>query len=325
LLFHLFGVALGLAAALLAGAPAAADPVPQVTIRAGKAGSAYNLLLHELVEAIGADPKGALVLELEESQSSVQNVMEAAKRAPNEIFTATPSVVRTALRREKPFDAKTRYENIRALFPIPFQSVHWVVRDDAGVRSWADLTGKTLITGVRGSLGERHTAAVLDLLGLEGKVGLLDLDTTNAPAALREGKVTGFTLVGPFPIASLVDLARTVPLRLLGLDGDRLTTFLAGDDTAVPVVIPADTYPGVSEDVPTIALPVGAYTTTKMNDAAAYALTKLFWTHKAVLGRDNPHWQTITPATLSTLGVKLHRGALRYYKESGVSVPKSLQ
>src|SRR5690606_27060196 len=152
-------------------------------------------------------------------------------------FTATPSVVRTALRREKPFDAKTRYENIRALFPIPFQSVHWVVRDDSGVRSWADLTGKTLITGVRGSLGERHTAAVLDLLGLEGKVGLLDLDTTNAPAALREGKVTGFTLVGPFPIASLVDLARTVPLRLLGLDGDRLTTFLAGDDTAVPVVI----------------------------------------------------------------------------------------
>jgi TRAP-type uncharacterized transport system substrate-binding protein len=74
-----------------------------------------------------------------------------------------------------------------------------------------------------------------------------------------------------------------------------------------------------------VALAVGAYTTTKMSEAAAHTLTKLFWTHKTVLGRESPHWKATTPASLATLGVRLHPGALRYYKESGVAIPRSLE
>jgi TRAP transporter TAXI family solute receptor len=324
--FHFVGVAIGLAVALLSGEPAAAtDAASPVVIRAGKSGGAFNVLVRELVDALAADVTLPLTVSLEESQGSVQNVIEAAKRGPNEVFTATPSVVQSARRREKPFDANGRYDNIRALFPIPFQTVHWVVRSDSGVRDWADLVGKSMITGVRGSLGERHTATVLSILGLEGQVALLDIDAANAAAALREGKVAGFSIAGPFPIPSLAELAGAVPLRFLGLKGAQLKEFLAADDTAVPVVIPATTYAGIDEDVSTVALPVGAYTTAKMSEAAAHTLTKLFWTHKVVLGRENPHWQAITPAALATLGAKLHPGALRYYKESGVEIPKALR
>lgn len=325
--FHLIGAAVALAAVvLLSGEPAAAtDAASPVVIRAGKTGGAFNLLVRELVDAIAADVTGAMPIELEESQGSVQNVIEAAKRGPNEVFTATPTVVQSALRREKPFDANGRYDNIRALFPIPFQTVHWVVRADSGVETWRDLAGKSIITGVRGSLAERDTSTVLGILGLEGKVALLDIDAANAATALREGKVAGFSIAGPFPIPSLAELASVLPLRLLGIEGDQLTSFFLADDSSVPVIIPAGTYAGIDQDIPTVALPVGAYTTTKMSEAAAHTLTKLFWTHKAVLGRESPHWKAITPAALATLGVRLHPGALRYYKESGVAIPRSLE
>jgi TRAP transporter TAXI family solute receptor len=314
--FALIGAAVAFAAvALLSGQPAAGtDTASPVVIRAGKTGGAF-----------GADASGPMSVELEESQGSVQNVIEAATRGANEVFTATPTVVQSALRREKPFDANGRYDNIRALFPIPFQTVHWVVRADSGVETWRDLAGKSIISGVRGSLAERHTSTALAILGLEGKVALLDIDAVNAAAALREGKVAGFALVAPFPVPSLTELAQGLPLRLLGIEGDQLTSYLVADDSSVPVIIPAGTYPGIDHDVPTVAVPVGAYTTTKMSEAAAYMLTELFWTHKAVLGRENPHWKATTPASLATLGVRLHPGALRYYKESGDAVPHSLE
>lgn len=324
--FQLIGAAVGFAAvALLSGQPAAADDSSRVVIRAGKTGSAYNLLVRELVDMIAAEATPPVAVELEESQGSVQNVMEAGKRGPDEVFTATPGVVQSALRREKPFDANGRYDDIRALFPIPFQTLHWVVRADSDVASWGDLAGRSIITGVRGSLGERLTSIVLGIVGLEGKVGLLDIDAANADAALREGKVAGFAIAGSFPIPALSELAKTLPLRLLGIEGDQLTGFFLADDTSVPVVIPAGTYPGIDRDVPTVALPVGIYTTTRMSEAAAHALTKLFWTRKSVLDRGSPHWRAITPASLATLGVRLHPGALRYYKESGIAIPSSLE
>lgn len=324
--FQLIGAAVGFAAvALLSGLPAAADDSSRVVIRAGKTGSAYNLLARELVDAIAAEEAPTITLALEESQGSVQNVIEAGKRGPDEVFTATPSVVQSALRREKPFDANGQYDDIRALFPIPFQTLHWVVRADSDVASWSDLAGRSIITGVRGSVGERLTSIVLGILGLEGKVGLLDIDAANADAALREGKVAGFSIVGPFPIPAVAELAKTLPLRLLGIEGDQLTNFFLADDTSVPVVIPAGTYPGIDRDVPTVALPVGVYTTARMSEAAAHALTRLFWKGKAALARGSPHWQSITPASVATLGVRLHPGALRYYKESGIAIPSSLE
>jgi TRAP transporter TAXI family solute receptor len=180
----------GVLAALLCGRPAAASDAAFVA-RAGKAGGPYYVLVREFAAMLGA--KGETVsLEVEESQGSVQNVMDAMRRGPNEFFTAPPGVVQQALRREKPFDANGSYDDIRALFPIPFQTVHWIVRDDAGIRKWEDLRGKSLIVGARGSLAERQTVSLLSVLGLEGQVELLDIDSSGGAEAIRGGKVAGF-------------------------------------------------------------------------------------------------------------------------------------
>jgi len=82
---------------------------------------------------------------------------------------------------------------------------------------------------------------------------------------------------------------------------------------------------GIDEDVVTLALPAGAYTTTRMGEATAYAVTKAFWSQKPALGERNPPWAAITPGSLAALRVKLHPGALRYYRQAGIKVPASLR
>ena len=72
------------------------------------------------------------------------------------------------------------------------------------------------------------------------------------------------------------------------------------------------------------ALPSGAYTTERMSEATAYAMTKAFWAQRPAMAQRNPPWRSITPATLAVLGARLHRGALRYYLQVGVDIPAAL-
>ena len=319
-----WGVAVLVAAAVTATATAA-EGVPPITVRAGKADSLNHALAVQFAEAVASGGNGALTLVVEESQGSVQNVMDAPRRGANYIFTTPPNVVAQAKRGDKPFRHNARYREIRALFPIPSLTMHWLVRADSGVERFADLAEKPFIPGAKGSFGERQTASALHVLGLDEKVQLIDIDAAGAPSALEGSQVIGVAVAGPYPVAQVSELARAVPIRLLSLSREELAKVLAADDSTVGQTIPKGTYPGITQEVTSVALPAGAYTTTHMSNATAYAVTKAFWSQKDVLARRNPPWDAVTPDALATLGVKLHKGALRYYKEAGVSVPAALR
>jgi TRAP transporter TAXI family solute receptor len=315
-------LALCLAVLMPAALPArAADGPPPITIRAGKADSANHALAVQFAEAVANGTNGALTLVIEESQGSVQNVMDAPRRSANYVFTTAPNVIVQARRGDKPFKQNARYGDIRALFPIPPLTMHWVVRADSGIQHFADLAGKPFIPGGKGGFAERQTASLLHVLGLEKSALLIDMDAAGAPAALANKQAAGLALAGPYPIAALAELGGTVPLRLLSLSRGELAKVLAADDSLVAQTIPKGIYPGIDDAVASVALPAGAYTTTRMSSATAYAITKAFWTERQALAERNPAWAAVTPAALDMLGVKLHKGALRYYREVGVIPP----
>jgi uncharacterized protein len=311
--------------AVAVAAAAAAGDSGTLVVRAGKVGGPYHALARDLVAAVAKSSAAGLTLDLEESQSSAQNIIDAAHADDPPIFTAPPSLVLQASKGEKPFEPDPAYGELRSLFTMPYQTMHWVVRADGELRRFRDLVGAPFVPGTRGSFGERQTAAVLKVLDIEGKVPAIDIDPAAAIPALVDGKIAGFAMAGPFPLPAITELARKTPIRLLGLKPDEAFQVLGYDDGLTLMTIPKGTYPGVEEDVVTIALPVGVYTTTRLSEAAAYALTKAFWTGKRRLDRDNPEWRATTPESLALLGAKLHPGALRYYAEAGIEPPAALK
>jgi TRAP transporter TAXI family solute receptor len=301
----------------------AVDP-PAITIHAGKADSLNHALALQFAEAV-AQGSNALTVEVEESQGSVQNIKDALNRGGTYVFTAPPSLIAQARRGDKPFTRNRRYGDIRALFPIPAQTVQWIVRADSDARDLTDLAGKSLVPGAKGSVSEVQTASALRALGLVERVQLIDIDSAGAEAALAGNQVAGIAMAGTVPLPAINDLAKATPVRLLSLTEAELAKVLAADDSTLAQVIPGGTYPGQDADVTSIALPAGAYATTAMSQQTAYAITKAFWSQKPALGQRNPPWSAVTPASLAALGVKLHPGALLYYREAGIKVPAALR
>jgi uncharacterized protein len=306
-------------------AKGAKEKTTQVSVRAGKADNPNFPLARQFSEAIALATNGAFALDVKESQGTVQNVIDAPKDGPNTIFTASRSVVMRARHGAQPFKHNRAYNDIRALFPLPAQTVHWIVRQDSGVSSMADLAGHTFVPGANGSVSQRITLSALQVLGIEKKTQLLDIDVAAAPDAVMSNKVSGLAMAGSFPIPRVADIAKATPIRFLGLPPAVIAKMVATDDSIIPQTLPKGTYPTLDEDVATVAIPVGMYTTRHMSNAAAYALTKAFWSQLDPLGEKNAAWHAVTGEVVATLGVTLHPGALRFYKEAGVSVPASMR
>ena len=83
----------------------------------------------QIAEAIKAGTKGGIVVTVEESQGSLQNVKEVQGRSGNFVFTTPPSLIKLALAGEGKFsgDDLAKYANVRSLFPIPSLTMHFVV------------------------------------------------------------------------------------------------------------------------------------------------------------------------------------------------------
>jgi TRAP transporter TAXI family solute receptor len=306
----------------IAGAALAQD---RVTLKSATAGTSYYVMTVQLAEALKAASDGKLLPTVEESQGSVQNVKEAPRRSGNFIFTAPPSLVKDAQGAKKPFEGETGYDDIRTLFLMPPITMHFVVRADSGVNNVADLNGKTFISGGRGTFTERQTNALFKLFDLEGKVKIAEVELSAANDAMRNKRVDGYASGSSHPVALIQELAASTPIKLVSLTDEQLNKILAADPSAGKIVIAPNTYQGQKEPVQTFGLPVGAYTTTKMDNDTAYQVVKIFWTQRAEMAKANPWWGSLAAEQVMALGIKLHPGAVKFYTEQGIKIPDAMK
>ncbi len=308
-----------IAGSLLAGTSAIAET--RVTYKSAKSSSSYYQMAVQIAEAMKAGSNGDIILTVEESQGSVQNVMEAAVRPGNYVFTTPPALVRLAGAGKAMFKDKQnpKFADIRALFPIPSLTMHFVTRQDSGINSFADLEGKNILIG-KGSFGAREGAKYLKLFGLEGKVELANVELSNAVPALKNKQIDGFVTAGSYPAPNVIEAAAGTGIKVLSLNEEQIAK-----TKRTRLVIPAGTYAGIDSDIVTTSLPVVAYTTTNMDNATAYELTKTYWQQKEKMGADHAWWKGVTTDMLSNIDGKIHPGALKYYREKGVAVPASAQ
>jgi TRAP transporter TAXI family solute receptor len=297
----------------------AAHAETRVTYKSAKSTSSYYQMAVQIAEAMKAGTDGEVIVTVEESQGSVQNVMEVAARGGNYVFTTPPVLVRLAQGGKAMFKGKTnpKFDDIRALFPIPSLTMHFVVRADSGITDFAGLAGKTILIG-KGSFGAREGAKYLNLFGLEGKVKLANVELSNAVPALKNGQIDGFVTAGSYPAPNVIEAAAGTGVTILSLSDDQIAK-----TKRTKLVIPAGTYAGQTSDVTTTSLPVVAYTTAEMDDDTAYLLTKTYWEQKAAMGESAPWWNGVDKGLLANITGKIHPGALRYYDEVGFPVSEA--
>ena len=304
-----------LAAAMIVPATQAISET-RVTYKSAKSTSSYYQMAVQIAEGVKQGSKGDITVTVEESQGSVQNVMEVIGRKGNYVFTTPPTLINLARGGKAMFKDKAnpRFNEIRALFPIPSLTMHFVMSEASGVSDFTGMEGKTILLG-KGSFGAREGAKYLKLFGLEGKVKLAEVELSNAVPALKNGQIDGFVTAGSYPAPNVIEAAASAGARVLSLSDEQIKL-----SKRTRLEIPAGTYAGQSSEITTTSLPVVAFATTDMDDATAYALTKTFWEAKASMGSAAKWWNGVSLDMLDNIVTEIHPGAVKYYKEVGAKL-----
>ena len=212
----------------------------RLVVKSARAGTSYYALAIGTSNALMTVP--GVEVSVEESLGSVANVKEARSRS-SYLFTSTSDLIAQTTKKTKPFD-EGGYERIRTLWAFPGVVMHWVVRQDSGIKTIRDLEGKRFIPGGIGTATERLTKLVLKVYGLEGKVDLPAVDLKEGVDAVANRRAVGFTTGSPFPTPMVMELVATTPIRLLEIGDAEYKKLAEIDPTYSPTVIPTDTYKG---------------------------------------------------------------------------------
>ena len=200
---------------------------------------------------------------------------------------------------------------IGGLFPEPIQVV---VRADSPIREIAELRGRRVSIGADGS-GTRYDAvAVLEAHGLklddlaEARADTLD----EAIARFRRGQVDALFVTAGAPTRPLQQLAIGTQLRLLPIKGAALETLAAARPGLMPILLPANTYPGQKHPAATVAAAALLVTTIDAPDTEVMRVADLVFTRLPERRSANADLLTVSAENeLRGVTIPLHPGAAR--------------
>jgi hypothetical protein len=215
---------------------------------------------------------------------------------------------------------KKKMENMRQLANLYPQYFQMVVREDSGIKSVADLKGKSIAPGPKGHTGELLAQQVLEIYGLSYKdmAKIHHVQYSDSVALMKDGHAQAYILGTTIPASSIIDLAADRKIRLLSLPDDKIKALQKLNAGYLKRVIPKGTYPGVDYDVPGVGYFTHLVISAKLPDDLVYKITKTLSNNLPRFAEVVKDMQGVTPKDLALdVGVPFHPGALKYFREIG--------
>lgn len=218
-----------------------------------------------------------------------------------------------------PFDEKaTNVCNVATLYPQYFQVV---ANADAGIKSLGDLKGKGLAVQPKGNTAEFISQQALEVYGLKypdmGRVSYVSY--TDAVSLMKDNNAQAFTLGTTVPASAIMDLASARDITIVGIPDDKFQAMRKLNPGYTKLVIPAGSYPKQTADVQTIGYATHVIARCDLDEAVVYKVLKGMVDNKADLAAIAKAMAGNTPKSMAEdIGVPLHKGATRFYKEAGV-------
>jgi TRAP transporter TAXI family solute receptor len=215
-------------------------------------------------------------------------------------------------------DKTTKVCQLANLYPQFFQVV---ATKSSNVNSFKDLKGKRLVTQPKGNTGEALTAMILEMNGLSYKDltrANFQAGYTDAVSMMKDGHVDIFTLGTTAPASSVMDLANSREITLVPVDDATMKKMRDVNPAYNKIMIKAGTYPGQTTDVPAIGYYTHVIVSCELPENTVYQMTKVMAENipsmiavsRAMEGLD-------TKIMAADMGLPLHPGAAKYYKEVG--------
>ena len=308
--------------AALAAAPALSQT--QLSIATGGTGGVYYPMGGGLAEVINKHVEGYSAT-AEVTGASVEN-MGLIATGDADLAIALADTVQQSYAGTGRFEGQ-QLPMIRAIGSLYANMVQIVTLADSGVSSIDDLKGKRVSVGAPGSGTEVNAQTLLAANGISfDDFEAQRLNFNETADALSNGDIdAGFWSVGA-PTSSILNLATTKNIRVVGLTEAQIAAADAADATFAPLTLAGGVYTGVDEPVATIGVPNVLVVSSEMDEETVYQITKAMFENIAEMQAVHPAAnETTVEFTMNATPVPLHPGALRYYEEIGAEIPDGLR
>ena len=215
--------------------------------------------------------------------------------------------------------------HLRTLWIYDFAPQYYIARQDSGVKTLKDLSGKSFNPGFRGSATEATTLALFKEFGIAPDYFRGTLDDT--VAAIKDSRIVGYAKGGsPLGLdASTLEINSLTPVRILPFTDEEVAKAKA----AFPFVTWTTIDQGVVAGMPAFktwaAVLVIGTTSTTLSDDVAYDIVKTVFDTKPEQAAAFKSVATQDYAKLIKLStIPLHAGTVRLLRERGIEIPPDL-
>ncbi len=237
-----------------------------------------------------------------------------------QIGIATLSLVCQAREGQASFEGYAN-ENLRIFAGLYVNPNQLVVTEASGIQTLEDLAGRHISVGAPGSTTVDEAVVHLAAAGLSlDDVKAEYMGTSESADAISNKQLDGVWVMAGTPNAAVTQILTTTDARLLPIPPETVEKLKDNYPWYVPYIIPAGTYEGQEEDVPTSAVKLTLFVTNDVDEEIVYQMTRLFWENWDSLQQTHAALRRADPmeACSELAGVPLHEGAARYYREKGI-------
>ena len=309
-------------AALALATAAAQDKRTRISIGTGGTGGVYYPLGGGLAAVISKYVPGVEAT-AEVTAGSIANLQLIGGGKSEMGFTMADSAWDAYMGYDKFKDHKVGLRTLAVFYP---NRMHVVTIEGKGIEKFADLKGKRISTGAPASGTEVMSMRMLEACGIDPNKDVTRerLSVAESVNALKDRKIDALTWVGGVPTPSITDLAATPGVKVKLVDHGECVDGMRSKYGPIYVKnrILANAYPGETRDTTNVDVWNLLVVPENADEKLVYDITKTLFEKKDELVKVHKDASFLELANQSTGAspIPFHPGAVRYYKERGISV-----
>ena len=325
----------GIALAVTLALPALAQDPTFFRIGTGGAGGTYFPIGGTIANGISSPPGSracddggqcgvpGLIAIAQSTTASVFN-NAAVQNGELEAGLAAADVTRSMYLGVEKFEGKP-HDKLRIVANLFPEDLHLVMPKGASINDLSELAGKRVGIAQAGSGTQVAVLQMLEAWGVNrDNMEEAELNNSQSAERLADGQIDAYFYAAGWPVAAMVQLSSTKGMSLHSFSDADLAKINEIIPAYIPSKIPAGVYEGIDTDTSTPAVSALLVVSSDLSEDLIYQLTKALWNDNTRNMLDNGHakGKQITADTaldgIAALGVPLHPGAEKFYKEAGL-------
>ncbi len=231
------------------------------------------------------------------------------------------------------FEKEGPQKDLRAVTMLWQNVEHFVVQADKAptgtIEDMVALKGERMALGTKNSGTIGSNRLLLHNLGvdIDTDYELVYVGYGPSAEALQNGQIAGMSTPAGVPAGAVTQAFAALEnkIKLLEFTDEQASKADGGLDLWTPYTIKAGSYPGLQNDLQTVAQPNFLAVRADVDENAVYLITKTIFENLPFLNAIHKATEAMSlEQALAGLPMPLHPGAARYFREAGLTIPERL-